>query len=50
MLTAESTESCDKAKFMLRDQTIDKIEFHVALGIHQHLGLGSDVKARQSTM
>lgn len=47
MLTAES---CDKAKFMLRDQTIDKIEFHVALGIHQHLGLGSAVKARQSTM
>ena len=36
---------------MLRDQTIDKIEFHVALGIHQHLGsLGSDVKAGQSTM
>eukprot|EP00913_Durusdinium_trenchii_P010706 g10045.t1 len=25
------------AKFMLRDQTIDKLEFHVALGIHQCL-------------
>ncbi|CAE7441170.1 ppsA [Symbiodinium natans] len=38
------------AKFMLRDQTIDKIEFHIALGIHQCLSPFPFVGSSQSHM
>ncbi|CAE7445340.1 ppsA [Symbiodinium necroappetens] len=38
------------AKFMLRDQTIDKIEFHVALGIHQCLSPFPFVGSSQTHM
>ncbi|CAJ1362740.1 unnamed protein product, partial [Effrenium voratum] len=38
------------AKFMLRDQTIDKIEFHVALGIHQCLSPLAFAGSSQSHM
>jgi len=38
------------AKFMLRDQTIDKIEFHVALGIHQCLSPHAFVGSSQNHM
>ncbi|CAE6972893.1 ppsA [Symbiodinium sp. CCMP2592] len=38
------------AKFMLRDQTIDKIEFHIALGIHQCLSPFPFVGSSQTHM